>query len=203
MAKGRGGGGQQNTVMSWSILLAGLALLLLIMLILFGNLSGNVGFGDDSVSLAVLNETPAHANITGYTLAISNSSTSGYVITALWNATNRTGFGNYNNTLVPAANYSVSSTGVLTNATIFFYDNASVSYTLTYSFPSQGKADTDNFIDNYTQSVLNTSKQFPVVGTIIGVALLLAILIGILIFALTKMAGIQGQAGGSRGGNFG
>ncbi len=112
MAKGRGGGGSQNTVMSWSILLAGLALLLLIMLILFGNLSGNVGF---------------------------------------------------------AAN-------------------------------SQGANDTDNFIQNYTQSVLNTGKQFPVVGTIIGVALLLAILIGILIFALTKMAGIQGR---SSAGNFG
>ena len=50
-------GSQQNTVMSWSIMLAGLALLLPIMLILFGNLSGNVGFGDDTSTITVTNES--------------------------------------------------------------------------------------------------------------------------------------------------
>ena len=107
------GDSRQNTVMAWSILLAGLALLLLIMLILFGNLSGNVGFAANTI----------------------------------------------------------------------------------------GANNTDNFINNYTQSVLNTGTQFPVVGTMIGVALLLAILIGILVFALSKMQGIS-RSGGSAG-NFG
>ncbi len=113
MAKGKSGGGSgQNTVMSWSILLSSLALFLLIMLILFGNLSGNVGF---------------------------------------------------------AAN-------------------------------TAGANNTDNFIANYTASVLNVGKQFPVVGTIIGIALLLLILIGILVFALRKMGAVSSQSGG---GNFG
>ncbi|KKK40461.1 hypothetical protein LCGC14_3064650 [marine sediment metagenome] len=116
MARKRGGGagdGNMKTVMNWSIGLAGIALLGLIMLILFGNLSGNVGF---------------------------------------------------------AAN-------------------------------TQGANNTDNFIGNYTQSVLNTGQQFPTVGTIIGVALLLFILISLLIFALVKLGKIGGAS--SSGGNFG
>ncbi|KKM66314.1 hypothetical protein LCGC14_1482500, partial [marine sediment metagenome] len=52
---------------------------------------------------------------------------------------------------------------------------------------------------NYTTSVLNTGQQFPVVGTIIGVALLLFILISLLIFALVRMS----KVGGGSGGNFG
>ncbi len=195
MAKGKG-----NTVMEWSIMLAGLALLLLIMLILFGNLSGNVGFVQDTKTITVTNETGGYVNISGYTLAISNSSTSSHTITSvIANGTGLTGA-----FTIPAANYTISSVGVLTNATIvtdaIAYDDANVSYTLVYSTDSKGLADTNNFITNYTTSVLNTSKQFPVVGTIIGVALLLLILIGILVFALRKMSGIS--AGGS-GGNFG
>ncbi len=100
-----------QTVMEWSIGLAGIALLGLIMLILFGNLSGNVGFATGT----------ANANMT------------------------------------------------------------------------------NQFIGNYTESVLNTGSQFPTVGTIIGVALLLFILISLLIFALVKLSKI----GSSSGGNFG
>ncbi len=62
---------------------------------------------------------------------------------------------------------------------------------------SQGYNDTQSLILNYSRSVTNISKQFPTVGTIVGVALLLVILIGILIFAIKKMMGISGAAGGS------
>jgi len=113
MAKGSGSGSNMNVVMQWSIGLAGIALLGLIMLILFGNLSGNVGF--DALTV--------------------------------------------------------------------------------------GANNTNDFINNYTQSVLNTGEQFPTVGTIIGVALLLFILIALLIFALTRLSNIGGRTGS--GGNFG
>ena len=112
MAKGNSSGSMDmRTVMGWAIGVASIALLLLIMLILFGNLSGNVGFATDSI----------------------------------------------------------------------------------------GANNTDNFINNYTQSVLNTGEQFPTVGTIIGVGLLLFILIALLVFALGKMA----RMGPGTGGNFG
>jgi len=107
---GAGGNTNMGTVMSWAIGVASIALLLLIMLILFGNLSGNVGFAANTL----------------------------------------------------------------------------------------GANNTDNFINNYTQSVLNVGKQLPTVGTIIGVALLLFILIALLVFALVKMRGVGGS-----GGNFG
>ena len=202
MAKGRGGG--ENTmamVMGWAVGVAGIALLLLIMLILFGNLSGNVGFGDDSTTITVTNETEAHINTTGYTLAVVNGSTSGYTLTKIWSNTANQVL-EYNFT-IELANASTSSVGVVTNLTEFnttLLSNVSLSYTYAYATPSTGKANTDNFISNYTQSVLNTSKQFPAVGTIIGVALLLFILIALLVFALRRMSGIQ--TAGS-GGNFG
>ena len=110
MAKGRTM--DMGMVMSWAVGVASIALLLLIMLILFGNLSGNVGFATGTV----------------------------------------------------------------------------------------GANNTDNFIANYTQSVLNVGKQLPTVGTIIGVALLLFILIALLVFALRSMAGVSRSGSG---GNFG
>ena len=187
--------GNMKVVMSWSIGLAGIALLGLIMLILFGNLSGNVGFGSSSSSLTVTNETNAFANATGYTLSVVNSSMSSYVLTAVW--ANESS-GTYN-VSVPLANVTVSTGGIVNNATVTDYDNVSLSYTYSQSVPSDGLTNTNQFIGNYTTSVLNTGSQFPTVGTIIGVALLLFILIALLIFALTKLARI----GGGSGGNFG
>ena len=109
-------GGAKNVsmgvVMGWMIGVASIALLGLIMLILFGNLSGNVGFAEASV----------------------------------------------------------------------------------------GANNTNNFINNYTKSVSNTSEQFPVVGTIIGIGLLLLILIALLVFALVQLGRMSG---GGSGGNFG
>lgn len=65
---------------------------------------------------------------------------------------------------------------------------------------SAGANNTNNYINNYTQSVTNTGKQLPAVGTILGIALLLVILIGLLIYALTEMRKVQG---GSSGSSFG
>jgi len=66
---------------------------------------------------------------------------------------------------------------------------------------SQGYNNTQDLILNYSQSVTNTSQQFPVVGTIVGVALLLIILIGVLIFAVAKLLSMTG--GGRSNASFG
>ena len=207
MVKRRGGGGgddNMKVVMNWSIGLAGIALLGLIMLILFGNLSGNVGFTQDSKTITVTNESAdtvgvdiAYLNETGYTLSGYNSSWSAITITAIWNLSISD---NYNIT-IGTDNASISS-GVVTNTTSTYdgLENVSMSYTYAYATDSVGLANTNNFIGNYTESVMNTGKQFPTVGTIIGVALLLFILISLLIFALVKLGKI---GGGSSGGNFG
>ena len=115
MAKNRGGssggGANMKTVLAWVLGVATIALTLLIMLILFGNLSGNVGFTANS----------AEANLS------------------------------------------------------------------------------DAFIANYTKGVANTGEQFPVVGTIIGVALLLLILIGVLVFAMVNLSKVNTGSTGSFG----
>ena len=68
---------------------------------------------------------------------------------------------------------------------------------------TQGYNDTQNLILNYTASATNTSAQFPVVGTIIGIAILLAVLIGLLVFAIRKLMGVTSVAGGGSNGSFG
>ena len=208
MAKNRGGssegGANMKTVLSWILGVATIALTLLIMLILFGNLSGNVGFGNNGITISVANESsytpPVHANVSGYTLSGFNTSWSSITITELWNSSDDVAGNGEWNTTVPVANGSVSSLGILTNGTDAVYDNVSVSYTYSHSFESPELARSNAFIANYTKGIANTGEQFPVVGTIIGVALLLLILIGILVFAMVNLAKVNK---GSLSGSFG
>ena len=76
-----------------------------------------------------------------------------------------------------------------------------MSYGIAYD--SQVDIYSADLIRNYTKGATNTSTQFPVVGTIIGVALLLLILIGVLIFAITKLGGVSSVGGSSFGGSGG
>ncbi len=72
-----------------------------------------------------------------------------------------------------------------------------------FAVNTQGYNDTQNIITNYTASAVNTAKQFPVTGTILGIALLLAILIGILVFAIRKMMGVANVGAGDTNASFG
>jgi len=69
-----------------------------------------------------------------------------------------------------------------------------------FSVNTAGYNNTQAVIDNYSISATNTAGQFPVVGTIVGIALLLLVLIGILVFAIVKMMHVAGAAG-DRGSN--
>ena len=197
-------------VLQWGIGLAALALFGLIMLILFGNLSSsNLGLSSDTHSPTVSNESTGGINSTGYTLAVVNSSTSGYVLTDAWDI-NATG------TLfhIGTGNVSVDANGLVTNSTAIatkfaptgaFGSNATLTYRYVYTFQSQSQKDTSGYISNYTTSLSNTSTQFPTIGTILGVALLLAILIALLVYAVKRMGGIAGSGGSSGslpGGDF-
>ena len=116
MAKGSGGMPKDiRTILMWGLGIGVLALTLLILVIIFGNLSGNVGFAETT----------------------------------------------------------------------------------------QGFNDTQSIILNYTSSAVNTAEQFPVTGTILGIALLLAILIGVLVFAVKKMMGVAGASSGGSNASFG
>jgi len=173
-----------KTVFYWGIGIGSLALLLLILVILFGNLQGNVGFGQDTVT--IYNETiTLSAGATPATaVGKVNPSLASVVVT---NAT--TG-----GAIVNSANYTIDGASFTPTGSSEF-DGLSVNVSAILSYDEAGKVDSDNLIQNYTKSATNTSKQFPVVGTILGVVLLLVILIGALVFAVRKMMGIAGSTG--------
>ena len=204
MVKNRSGGQRSSgdmdmrTVMGWAIGVASIALLLLIMLILFGNLSGSVGFGNDAATIT--NETIALENSNGIG-TINDNTNQNFVswnATLIINATFGAGGSSSNETLIEGTDYTIfPANGTFGNVT-GDWNRSFVTYNTVRQ--SIGLVNTDNFINNYTQSVLNTGEQFPTVGTIIGVGLLLFILIALLIFALGKMARMGGSG---RGGSFG
>jgi hypothetical protein len=181
-------------VMGWVLGVGVIAFIALIMVIIFGNLSGNVGFSTEALSAT--NETVTQAEL------IANSELDGgarvgattFAITSVYNGTGGVSISSGNYTLT-------ASTGALTNTTSeFTTENWLVSYT--YVADEQGKVDSDNIISNYTRSATNTSSQFPTVGTIVGIAILLLILISLLIFAIRKMMGVMNTSGGSSRSSF-
>jgi len=182
-------------VIGWALGVGILAFILLILLIIFGNLSGNVGFSQDST--AFTNETIVFTDA-GSTPATAqnrvNGALSGVVVR------NATG-----GEVVPSTNYTISGVLVIADGSSA-YNGTNVNVSGTVSYDSQGLINSNSVIDNYSISATNTAGQFPVVGTIVGIALLLLVLIGILVFAIVKMMHVAGATGMStRGGssNFG
>ena len=179
-----------RTVMYWALGIGIIALTIFILTIIFGNLSGNTGF--DRLTATTTNETGAWLNTTAYTVD-AVTSRHGFVsisVSEVWNTTVG---------VIPVANYTISATaGTMVNASLITYPDVNVTYAVTYK--GQAERGTDAVIGNYTDSAVNTAKQFPTTGTILGIALLLAILIGILVFAIRKMMGVAGAGSVGSGG---
>lgn len=212
-----------KSVLTWVIGIASVAFVLLLMVIIFGNLSQNVGFQDETKTIQVTNESFSpivFANNTGYSFAARNASTSGFTVLSFvadWNQSNGSASSiaatptGYNRTIA-AANYTINSTGYFKNATSYVFPNGSLTYTYIYSYNGTAEVNAENIIGNYTRGAVNTAVQFPVVGTILGVAILILILLALLVFVILRMSGVGSGSGGkgiSRGtefdggGNFG
>jgi len=120
----------------------------------------------------VTNESGAYVNTTGYTL--SEADACGFntpAMTAVWVNVSGTTY------LIPAANYTVSAFGVLTNATVVpnatEYNDANVSYTYLY-----GEEDCEG-----VSSAIDAVKKIP---TWLSIIVILAI-VGILLTILFKV----------------
>lgn len=175
----------------------------IVWLMIYGNLSGNLGFTQDSA--AVTNETEAHLNSTNYTLTDSSGiNLKGYVITTVW------GDGNQSNGtqsgiqrvatgytfLVPSGNYSVvGATGVLSNATNSEFPNVSVSYT--YTRDSTNIQNTEGVIGNVTGGFLTFFSFSGTWFTIAAIVLLIFMLVGLLAIVM-NIAAMQGKAGNGK-----
>ena len=173
-----------------------LGLVGLLFLIIFGNLSGNLGFSDDNKAVAITNETVATLNSTAYTLVNANSSTSNHVMTAIWGNTpnqvqelnNSIGIGN---ATISSVGVVTNSSSTLTNETI--YNNLSFSYTLVYSFPSQASADTDAVIFNLTGGAVTFFGFANVWFVLLAVTLLIIIVISVIKIVGGKGIGMKGE----------
>jgi len=133
---------------------------------------------DSRTSESVVNESSAWINSTGYQLAglDTNYVPGTIVIDSAYN--------NTSGDLIPSTNYSISSTGLLTNATIATYADVNVSYT--YSIYSAEEQSSDNLRGNFSSGIDNVSGKIPTVMLIAAIVLVLGILI-LLIEAWRRM----------------
>ena len=123
-----------------------------------------------------------------------NSSNSAYAITAVWVNVSGTTY------LIPAANYTVSTAGVLTNATIVFnatqYEDANVSYTFTNTGPDRlEKAAVTRLRGNFTAGVDNVSLKIPTI-LLIGAVVVLFGALALLVFVARRMGFLGAGSGG-------
>jgi len=122
-------------------------------------------------NVAVINESGAYVNITGYTLSGYNSTWSSVTATAVWANVSGTTY------LIPSSNYTLSSVGVLTNATVVpnatEYNDANVSYTYIWT---QDTGKTDAIVGNVSSGLVTF---FGSTGTIFSILIVVVIILAI------------------------
>ena len=169
----------KSTTAVFTAILA-LGLVGLLFLIIFGNLSGNLGFARET--LTVTNLSGAHVNITTFTIPeASNVNFSGgfTVITALANATINasTAFE------IPAANITVdAAAGTIVNATIIPDPLAYNDVNLTYSYSALGtsESNTNEVIGNLTSGAVSFFSFSNVWFTLLAITLLIIIVLAVI-----------------------
>ncbi len=167
-----------------------------IMAFIFGNFSVvGASLGDDAIT--TINETEAWINQSGYTLnGASDPGASTFAITALWNATDN-GTGIYNYTIL-LANVTVSSSGVMLNASTLNFENVSVSYT--HARKSVAEILTDRVNNDSLLAIGNYATQSGTQFTTLGVAITLIVLVAVFLFFWSSFMGRRGKSKEGPGG---
>jgi uncharacterized membrane protein len=156
----------QSMGMLYSSILIIAAIGIMIALVMYILTSMGSSFQAQDTAASVTNET-GYANSTGYTLALSTAQDfANPVITKLYNRTS--------GTQILVGNVTVSSTGLVTNASATVWPNLSISYTYTYT------ADTES--SNATGTLVNSFVSFlPWLGII-----LLVLAAGVVLFFVIR-----------------
>ncbi len=156
----------------------------LVWLIIYGNLSGNLGFSQDST--AFTNETIALSD-SGATPATAQNRVNGVLTNVV--IINATG-----GEIITSANYTITGV-VITNATAE-YGGTNVNVSATVTYDSTGQINTEAVIDNLTSGV-TTFFGFSVTWfTIIALVILITILLSLLALAVTILKMVKGNDGG-------
>ena len=142
---------------------------LIIVFVMLQQISGAGLFSAVTTSQQVVNESGHFLNTTGSSLSLVNATNSGYTATAVYNFTS--------GALLPAANYSLSAAGVLTNGTPTTYNNVSITYSYLFQATGSAERSTDLMSGNLTGGVDNLSRNIPTFFTIIAALLILAFVV--------------------------
>jgi uncharacterized membrane protein len=192
-----------NTIQEFFVVLLGVALLAYVIVVIMGalqsssvlpSLSGsNVNESDNTLGVVYINQTP-------YTLA--NSSVLGFTspsINAIWGAYNQSnGSANTNGTgtvidmyniTIGLGNASLTSTGLLNNATSQVWPNVSISYTFGYN----------SFSQNQTNAILGTVSVgiisfFSAINPVYAILAVLVIILVLVVLVKVVRAPTGGQA---------
>lgn len=157
-------------------LLLGVLFGMQIMSFIFGNLGSSSVAGLSDLSATTVNETGAWLNSTGYTIrGASNSTFNGNVVlTAIWAAYNSTTVYNIS---VPLTNGTVTSSGVVSNATVANQSNVSLSYTYNYLSSQEVavKSINNNSLNGIASYTSGASNQMSIVLIVITLILLVVV----------------------------
>jgi len=150
---------------------ASLVIGVIIAFVIVSTLTGANLLTTTRTSSTVTNETGGYLNTTGYQLAglDTNYVPGGISILQVTNATDGVG------TVIPSTNYTVSSTGLLTNVSVITY--ASINVTYSNSIYSVEEQSTDALSGNFTEGVDNVSSKIPTVLLVAAIVLILGVLV--------------------------
>ncbi len=163
----------------------------IVWLLIYGNLSGNLGFAQESSSFT--NET-----ITLQDAGDTPASAVGSVNGALANIimTNAS-----NGVVLDSNNFTVEGV-VITVAVGSLHNNTLVNISSTLTKDSSGLVDTNDVINNLTSGTKSYFALFPTILVITGIVLLITILVGLLFLVIaifTKFSGKGKSSGGFAG----
>ena len=161
----------------------------LLFLIIYGNLSGNLGWSPTSTTYTNESSTLYKLNSTAFTLT-NGISTTGYIslsVTNVWNITDTV-------VLIPAANYTVDSTaGTVTNATDPNWSSIDVNVSYVVTHRGTSELNTEAVIGNLTSG----ATQFFTFSDVWFILTAITILIGIVLGVIALVQ--RGSGGGFAG----
>ncbi len=158
----------------------------LVWLIIYGNLSGNLGFTQDS--LAFSDETIVLQGA-GSIPAGADNRINGELSSIVM--TNATG-----GEIIAVGNYTTTGVTIFSSGGIAQYNNTNVNVSYTVTFDSTGQLNTEAVIDNLTAGV-TTFFGFSVTWfTIIALVILITILLSLLALAVQILRMVKDKDGG-------
>ena len=178
-----------NKVRESGLILGGLGVigfLGVVWLMIYGNLSGNLGFTQDStltsVQELILNSS-AEVTFSG-TVGKTNPSVSSVLVI------NATG-----GETITAINYTLTSTTIIGSGIIAGYNNTAVNVSYTTSYDSQGLINTEGVISNVTGGFATFFGFSNTFFTIAAIVLLIFMLVGLLAIVMQIAQGYKKKKG--------